>query len=160
MANDRDPNLYFSTPGPFTIDAPQPSVVCPMGRIIYAGTKWNSRATYAHAPPPDFMRPAPHFLVVYTLEGRGGLRGQHGRQNRVAPRVSALDQARGAPKLRPETRSALERALLMVYRPAVRHVANAGFPGRANPGSHGGAAGVLDQAVPRHCRALPSHLHG
>jgi AraC-like DNA-binding protein len=68
MDNANDPNLYFSTPGPFTVHALQP-VVCPLGQIIYAGTKWNSRATYAHAAPPDFMRPTPHFLLVYTLEG-------------------------------------------------------------------------------------------
>lgn len=60
--------MYFSTPGPFTVNAPQP-VDCPLGQIIYAGTKWDSRATYAHAPPPDYMRPTPHFLLVYTLEG-------------------------------------------------------------------------------------------
>jgi len=64
----RDPNLYFSTPGPFTVNAPQP-VDCPLGQVIYAGTKWNSRATYAHAPPPDYFRPTPHYLLVYTLEG-------------------------------------------------------------------------------------------
>ncbi len=63
-----DPNLYFSTKGPFTINAPRP-VVCPLGQVIYAGTKWDSQATYAHAPPPDFMRPTPHHLLVYTLEG-------------------------------------------------------------------------------------------
>lgn len=68
MDNTRDPNLYFSTPGPFTVHAVQP-VACPLGQIIYAGTKWDSQATYAHAPPPDFMRPTPHFLLVYTLEG-------------------------------------------------------------------------------------------
>jgi AraC-like DNA-binding protein len=68
MNNARDPNLYFSTPGPFTVHALQP-VICPLGQIIYAGTKWNSRATYAHAPPPDYMRPTPHYLLVYTLEG-------------------------------------------------------------------------------------------
>jgi AraC-like DNA-binding protein len=68
MGNERDPNLYFSTPGPITIHALQP-VVCPLGQIIYAGTKWNSHATYAHAPPPDYMRPTPHYLLVYTLEG-------------------------------------------------------------------------------------------
>ena len=64
----RDPNLYFSTPGPFTVNAPQP-VDCPLGQVIYSGTKWNSRATYAHAPPPDYFRPTPHYLLVYTLEG-------------------------------------------------------------------------------------------
>ena len=68
MSLDRDPNLYFSTPGPFTVHAAQP-LVCPLGHIVYAGTKWNSRATYAHAPPPDYMRPTPHFLLVCTLEG-------------------------------------------------------------------------------------------
>jgi AraC-like DNA-binding protein len=80
MDNSADPNLYFSTTGPFTVSAAQP-VVSPLGQIIYAGTKWNSRATYAHAPPPDFMRPTPHYLLVYTLEGEAdyvdstGLRG-------------------------------------------------------------------------------------
>jgi AraC-like DNA-binding protein len=68
MDNRNDPNLYFSTPGPFTVHSLQP-VVCPLGQIIYAGTKWNSRATYAHAPPPTYMRPTPNFLLVYTLEG-------------------------------------------------------------------------------------------
>lgn len=68
MDNANDPNLYFSTPGPFTVHSPQP-VVCSLGQIIYAGTKWDSRATYAHAPPPTYMRPTPHFLLVYTLEG-------------------------------------------------------------------------------------------
>ena len=68
MDNIDDKNLYFSTRGPFTIHAPQP-VVCSIGKIIFAGTKWNSRATYAHAPPPDYLRPTPHYLLVYTLEG-------------------------------------------------------------------------------------------
>jgi AraC-like DNA-binding protein len=68
MSLGKDPNLYFSTPGPFTVNAAQP-VVCPLGQIVYAGTKWNSSATYAHAPPPDYMRPTPHYLLVYTLEG-------------------------------------------------------------------------------------------
>ena len=65
---DDDRNLYSSTRGPFTIHAPQP-VVCSMGKIIFAGTKWNSRATYAHTPPPEHLRPTPHDLLVYTLEG-------------------------------------------------------------------------------------------
>ncbi len=56
------------TAPPFSIVASQP-VVCPLGRIVYAGTKWNSKATYGHAPPPDFMRPTMHYLIVYTLEG-------------------------------------------------------------------------------------------
>lgn len=63
-----DANLYFSTSGPFTVHAPQP-LSCELGRIVYAGTKWNSKATFGHAPPPDFMRPTPYFLLVYTLEG-------------------------------------------------------------------------------------------
>ena len=63
-----DANLYFSTSGPFTVHAPQP-LSCELGHIVYAGTKWNSRATYGHAPPPDFMRPTPYYLLVYTLEG-------------------------------------------------------------------------------------------
>lgn len=65
---DLDPNLAFGTPGPITIDAPQP-LVCPLGQIVYAGTKWGSRATYAHAKAPGYFRPTPHFLLVYTLEG-------------------------------------------------------------------------------------------
>jgi len=65
---EADPNLYFSTSGPVTVHAPQP-LACPLGEIVYAGTKWDSHATYAHAPPPDFMRPTPHYLLVYTLEG-------------------------------------------------------------------------------------------
>lgn len=58
----------FNRSGPFVINASQP-VVCRLGQIVYAGTKWNSNATYAHAPAPDFMRPTSHFLVVLTLEG-------------------------------------------------------------------------------------------
>jgi len=65
---DADRNLYLSTDGPFKIHAVRP-VDCPLGQIVFAGTKWNSQATYAHAPPPDYMRPTPHFLLVYTLEG-------------------------------------------------------------------------------------------
>lgn len=65
---NHDANLYFSTPGPVTIHALQP-VVCSLGQILYAGTKWGSQATHAHAPPPDFFRPTPHNLLVYTLEG-------------------------------------------------------------------------------------------
>ncbi len=63
-----DRNLYFSTAGPVTINAFQP-VTSPLGGIVYAGTKWNSLATYAHAEPPDYLRPTPHYLLVYTLEG-------------------------------------------------------------------------------------------
>lgn len=63
-----DRNLYFSTSGPVTINAFQP-VTSPLGTIVYAGTKWNSQATYAHAAPPDYLRPTPHYLLVYTLEG-------------------------------------------------------------------------------------------
>ncbi len=68
MDNTQDRNLYFSTRGPFTIHAPQP-VCCPLGQIVYAGTKWNSQATYGHAPPPDYLRATPHHLLIYTLEG-------------------------------------------------------------------------------------------
>ena len=68
MDNIYDKNLYSSTRGPFTIHAPQP-VVCTIGKIVFAGTKWNSQATYAHAPPPDYLRPTPHNLLIYTLEG-------------------------------------------------------------------------------------------
>ena len=58
-----DKNLYSSTRGPFTIHAPQP-VVCTIGKIVFAGTKWNSQATYAHAPPPDYLRPTPHNWIL------------------------------------------------------------------------------------------------
>jgi AraC-like DNA-binding protein len=68
MNGEEPESSYFTTSGPFVVNAPQP-VVCSLGQIVYAGTKWNSRATYAHAPPPDFMRLASHFLVVLTLEG-------------------------------------------------------------------------------------------
>lgn len=68
MSNERDPNLYFHTPGPWNLNATRP-VHCPLGQIVYAGTKWNSQATYAHAPPPDYLRPTPHYLLVLTLEG-------------------------------------------------------------------------------------------
>jgi AraC-like DNA-binding protein len=68
MDNSSDKNLYFSTSGPITIHAPQP-VECPLGKIVFAGTKWNSQATYGHAPPPDYLRPTPHHLLVFTLEG-------------------------------------------------------------------------------------------
>ena len=68
MDKRRNADPYFSAPGPFTIHAPQP-VGCPLGEIVYAGTKWNSQATYAHAPAPNHMRRTPHYLLVYTLEG-------------------------------------------------------------------------------------------
>lgn len=68
MENESDPNLYFSTPGTWTLNATRP-IHCDLGQIVYAGTKWNSHATYAHAPPPKFMRPTPHYLLVLTLEG-------------------------------------------------------------------------------------------
>lgn len=68
MTSEPDPNLFFATPGPFLINAAQP-VDCPLGQIVYAGTKWNSQATYGHAKPPDFFRPTSHFLLVLTLEG-------------------------------------------------------------------------------------------
>lgn len=55
-------------PEPFSILAPQP-LVCPLGQVVYAGTKWNSLATYGHAPPPDFIRRTRHCLLVYTLAG-------------------------------------------------------------------------------------------
>lgn len=50
------------------IHAPQP-LDAPFGRILYAGTKWESQATYGHAQPPDFFRPTHNYLLVYTLEG-------------------------------------------------------------------------------------------
>lgn len=77
MLEDR--NLYWGTQGPFRVHTLQP-VSCPLGRIVYAGTKWNSRATYAHASPPDFMRPTPHNLLVYTLEGEADYRDDTGIQ--------------------------------------------------------------------------------
>ncbi|MBI5939848.1 MAG: helix-turn-helix transcriptional regulator [Caulobacterales bacterium] len=76
---DPDPDLSARLPAPFTLDAPQP-VVCPLGQIVYAGTKWGSQATYTHTASPGFFRPNPHFLLVLTLEGeadyvdRSGLR--------------------------------------------------------------------------------------
>ena len=72
-----DHNLYFSTHGPITINASHPAS-CPLGEIVFAGTKWNSRATYAHAPPPDYMRPTPHYLLIYTLEGEADYRDDTG----------------------------------------------------------------------------------
>lgn len=80
MGNEADPNLYFSMPGPWNLNATRP-IHTPLGEIVYAGTKWGSQATYGHAPPPKFMRPTPHHLLVFTLEGRAdyvdesGLRG-------------------------------------------------------------------------------------
>lgn len=68
MRNEHDPNLYFSTRGAWNVNATRP-VHSPLGQIVYAGTKWDSQATYAHAPPPKFMRPTPHYLLVLTLEG-------------------------------------------------------------------------------------------
>lgn len=68
MAGVRDPNLFFATAGPFTVNAAQP-VDCALGQIVYAGTKWGSQATYGHARPPDFFRPTVHHLLVLTLEG-------------------------------------------------------------------------------------------
>ncbi|WP_010585101.1 helix-turn-helix domain-containing protein [Schlesneria paludicola] len=60
--------VWYSTSGPWFVNAPQP-LVCSLGQIVYAGTKWNSRATYAHAAAPDFMRPTTNYLIVLTLEG-------------------------------------------------------------------------------------------
>ena len=68
MASQSDPNLYFSTPGPWSLNVTRP-VHCSLGQIVYAGTKWASLATYAHAPPPHYLRPTPHYLLVFTLEG-------------------------------------------------------------------------------------------
>ena len=75
----KDPNLYFSTNGPVTISSHQP-LSSPLGEIIYAGTKWNSLATYAHALAPDYMRRTPHDLIVYTLEGEADYRDSTGIQ--------------------------------------------------------------------------------
>lgn len=63
-----DKNLYSATSGPVTIQSVQP-VITAFGEIIFAGTKWNSNATYEHCEPPDYMRPTAHYLMVYTLEG-------------------------------------------------------------------------------------------
>ena len=68
MADERDPNLYFNIPGPWNMNATRP-MHCDLGQIVYAGTKWNSQATYAHATPPHYLRPTPHYLLVLTLEG-------------------------------------------------------------------------------------------
>lgn len=68
MGNENDPNLYFSTSGPWMLNVTRP-VHCSLGQIAYAGTKWGSQATYAHAPPPHYMRLTPHYLLVLTLEG-------------------------------------------------------------------------------------------
>lgn len=81
---DRDPNLYAGTSGPLTLDAFQP-VSCPLGQIVYAGTKWDSRATYAHAPGPGFFRPTPHFLLVYTLEGEADYADSTGLRTVLRP---------------------------------------------------------------------------
>ena len=74
-----DPNLYFSTEGPVTICTHQP-ICSALGEIIFAGTKWNSQATYGHAPAPDFMRRTPHDLLFYTLEGEADYRDSTGIQ--------------------------------------------------------------------------------
>lgn len=68
MAHEDPNDGLFSSSGPFVVNAPQP-LVCSLGQIVYAGTKWNSRATYAHAPPPEYFRPTTNFLIVLTLEG-------------------------------------------------------------------------------------------
>ena len=75
----KDSDLYFSTEGPVTISTHQP-ICSALGEIIFAGTKWNSQATYAHAPAPDFMRRTPHDLLVYTLEGEADYRDSTGIQ--------------------------------------------------------------------------------
>ena len=36
---------------------------CPLGKVVYIDTKWDSMATYGT------MRVAPHYLLVFTLEG-------------------------------------------------------------------------------------------
>ena len=68
MSHENPSNSRFTPFGPYVVNSPQP-LNCSLGQIVYAGTKWNSRATYAHAPPPDYMRPATHYLIVLTLEG-------------------------------------------------------------------------------------------
>jgi len=73
------PRLDFSAGGSGTICAHQP-ICSPLGEIIFAGTKWDSRATYAHAPAPHYMRRATHDLLVYTLEGEADYRDSTGIQ--------------------------------------------------------------------------------
>lgn len=84
MSNEADPNLYFSTPGPWNVNATRP-IHSPLGEIVYAGTKWGSQATYAHAPPPKFMRPTPHFLLVLTLEGTASYLDETGLRCTLQP---------------------------------------------------------------------------
>ncbi len=61
----------------FAVDSSQP-FTCALGRIVYAGIKWNSLATYGHAAPPDYMRPTAHHLIVLTLEGCADYRDETG----------------------------------------------------------------------------------
>ena len=84
MSNEADPNLYFSTPGPWNVNVTRP-IHSPLGQIVYAGTKWGSQATYAHAPPPKFMRPTPHFLLVLTLEGKANYMDETGLRCTLQP---------------------------------------------------------------------------
>lgn len=84
MSNEADPNLYFSTPGPWNVNVTRP-IHSPLGQIVYAGTKWGSQATYAHAPPPKFMRPTPHFLLVLTLEGKASYMDETGLRCTLQP---------------------------------------------------------------------------
>lgn len=84
MGNEGDPNLYFSTPGPWNVNVTRP-IHSPLGEIVYAGTKWGSQATHAHAAPPHFMRPTPHFLLVLTLEGKAGYRDGTGLRGTLQP---------------------------------------------------------------------------
>ena len=84
MGNEADPNLYFSTPGPWNVNTTRP-IHSPLGQIVYAGTKWGSQATFAHAPPPKFMRPTPHFLLVLTLEGKASYMDETGLRCTLRP---------------------------------------------------------------------------
>ena len=47
MILEEPDHRYFNSLGPFVVNAPQP-LVCSLGQIVYAGTKWNSRAIPMH----------------------------------------------------------------------------------------------------------------
>lgn len=79
-----DPSLFFSSPGPIIIHASH-VLSCPLGQISYAGTKWNSQATYGHASPPSFMRRTPNDLLVYTLEGEADFVDETGLKTVLKP---------------------------------------------------------------------------
>lgn len=56
-----------------------------MGKVVFAGTKWGSRATYAHADPPGYFRPTRHYLLVYTLEGEADYIDETGLETILRP---------------------------------------------------------------------------